>query len=103
MGGYAARYVADRVKRWKKRTARARWDKCAQDQASTYAIRRRKDDAMYIEFQPCGVTSYHEKDIENGYCAYCGRFITQVTPRRLTLAQQTVLDRTLRRSVRKLN
>lgn len=31
-------------------------------------------DGKSITFAPCMVTSYHPKDVEHRYCAFCGRF-----------------------------
>jgi hypothetical protein len=39
---------------------------------------RISDDGKSITFTPCGVTSFHAKDVANRYCARCNRFMEDV-------------------------
>jgi hypothetical protein len=34
-------------------------------------------DGESITFKPCGVRSFHPKDVENRYCGRCHRFIKE--------------------------
>lgn len=50
-----------------------KWEKCEPDSEPVYELTEEKS----IKFYPCGVESWHYKDIEYKFCAYCGRFITK--------------------------
>lgn len=44
---------------------------CSNPSASSYKV---GEDGKSITMQPCGVTSWHPKDVKNRYCALCGHF-----------------------------
>lgn len=47
--------------------------------SQTYRV---ADDGKSITFSPCGVTSWHPKDVENRFCARCHTFMSDLERRR---------------------
>lgn len=51
-----------------------KWERCSNPEASTFEV---SPDGASITFRPCGVTSYHPKDVEARYCAICHCFLEE--------------------------
>lgn len=51
-----------------------KWVKCSPSTRSRYRVVL-SEVGLMIEFQPCGVQSFSDGDIQHHYCAYCHRFV----------------------------
>lgn len=53
-----------------------KWDKCTIDMVDDIRHEVINDeDGESIKFHPCGVQSWHPMDVENKFCAFCGRYV----------------------------
>jgi hypothetical protein len=50
---------------------------CAKFQRSTFEV---AEDHQSITFMPCGIRSYHHRDVQERFCYYCNRLIKKKQP-----------------------